>query len=336
MRRDLHRVLVLAPALAVAAGAFLVLLESSYGRAASLVVRAAGLAGRYPRVAGWHRQPISELPITIPSRHGMISARLYRPAGRSTGAVLLVPGINAMGVEEPRLAAFARAMSETGLLVLTAAMPDMTRYLVTPGTTDTIEDAALWLVRQRDLAPDGRIGLAGISFAGGLSIVAAGRPALRDRVAFVFAFGPHASFPEVLRFFCSGVVPLPPDAPDQELRPGVRRVEDGIWRRPHDYGAAVVALDFADRLVPASQVEPLRRAILEFLAASHLWITDPEAADRRFETARRLGRELPEPASAIMREVNSREVGSLGARLLLHIGQTVEYSTLSAVEAHAH
>ena len=36
-----------------------------------------------------------------------------------------------------------------------------------------IEDAALWLSPQRDLAPDGRVGMMGISFAGGLSIIAA-------------------------------------------------------------------------------------------------------------------------------------------------------------------
>ena len=34
---------------------------------------------------------------------------------------------------------------------------------------------------------DGRVGMMGISFGGGLSIVAAGRPSIRDRVAFVMA-----------------------------------------------------------------------------------------------------------------------------------------------------
>ncbi|MFB3854196.1 MAG: hypothetical protein ACE148_10285 [Vicinamibacterales bacterium] len=336
MRRGLRRTLLVATVLTVTGGIVsLAVIGSSYSRAASLVVRAAGLGGRYPRIASWYRQAVSESPLTIPSRHGPIAARLYRPTGGYPAAVLLVPGINALGVEEPRLSAFARAISETGLLVVTAAMPDMTRYLVTARTTDTIEDAALWMAARRDLAPGGRIGMAGISFAGGLSIVAAGRPALRDRVTFVFAFGPHASFPQVLRFFCTGIVPLPPWAPERNLRPGVRRVEGGVWRKPHDYGAAVVALDLADRLVPPEQLAPLRRAILEFLAASHIWINDPEAAEARFETARRLGRELPEPASAIMREVNDRDVEALGARLLPLLGGAVQASSLSPIESPA-
>ena len=42
-----------------------------------------------------------------------------------------------------------------------------------------------WMSKRPDLAPDGRVGIVGISFAGGLSISAASRPAIRDKVAFV-------------------------------------------------------------------------------------------------------------------------------------------------------
>ena len=48
------------------------------------------------------------------------------------------------------------------------------------------------------------VGLMGISFSGGLSIVAAGRPTLRDRVAYVFSFGGHDDLPRVLRYLCTG------------------------------------------------------------------------------------------------------------------------------------
>ena len=59
-------------------------------------------------------------------------------------------------------------------------------------STDVIEDAVGWMTQQPELAPDGRVGIIGISFAGGLSIVAAGRPSIRDKVAFVLSFGGHA------------------------------------------------------------------------------------------------------------------------------------------------
>ena len=113
-----------------------------------------------------------------------------------------------------------------------------------------IEDAGRWLSQQPRLARDGRIGMMGISFAGGLATVAAGRPALREHVAFVFAFGGHSHFPRVLRFLSTGMEPagLPPDGSPAGTPVPERH------RRPHDYGVAVLLLGLADRCVPAIQV----------------------------------------------------------------------------------
>jgi hypothetical protein len=334
MRRNPARVgLVAAAALVVFSwGGFAALRSSSYGRSASLVVRAAGLSESFPRVAGWHRQAVRVTRLTIPARHGAVPARVYRPEGGFSNTVLLVPGIHALGVHEPRLESFAGAMAETGLLVVTAAMPDMTRYRVTSDTADTVEDVALAIANDPGLAPDGRIGMAGISFAGGLSIVAAGRPALRHRVSFVFAFGAHASFREVLRYSCTGVVPAPFSALGPPAVPAAG-VAGHLWRKPHDYGVAVFALDAAERLVPEEQVEPLRKAIMEFLGASHVWVTDPEGAEHRFQAARVLAGALPEPAASIMREVNGRDVAALGARLLPFIEERATADALSPIDS---
>ena len=75
-------------------------------------------------------------------------------------------------------------------------------------------------------------------------------------------------------------------------------------------------LGVLDRLVPADQVEPLRRAILTFMQASELDMVDKPAARARFAEARRLGAALPEPAASWMREVNARDVEHAGPRLL--------------------
>ena len=63
----------------------------------------------------------------------------------------------------------------------------------------------------------------GISFAGGLSMVAAGRPAIRDRLAFVFSFGGHGDLPRVLRYLCTGLEPLEPGDPPAHRRTSGRR-----------------------------------------------------------------------------------------------------------------
>ena len=51
---------------------------------------------------------------------------------------------------------------------MTMALPDLQHYQLTVRSTDVIEDVASWMAKQPDLAPDGRIGIVGISFAGGL------------------------------------------------------------------------------------------------------------------------------------------------------------------------
>jgi pimeloyl-ACP methyl ester carboxylesterase len=167
------------------------------------------------------------------------------------------------------------------------------------------------------------VGLVGISFAGGLSIVAAGRPALRNRAAFVFSFGGHANFQRVLRFLCSGMEPASPGA-GGAAAPSAER-----YRRPHDYGVVIVLLGGADRVVPAEQVGPLRAAILTFLRASHYDLIDKRRAAATFAEARQMADALPEPARAFMKQVNDRDVEGLGRTFLPLIDQASHSPALS-------
>src|SRR6185312_15517864 len=153
---------------------------NGYLRAAAFVVQASGMQGYARKAAAVETGEFDERPLTIPWRGGELRARLYVPHGASDRAMLLVPGVHAAGVDEPRLVQFARDLASVRHTVLTAELIDLTQYRITQRSTDMIEDAALWLSNQPALAKDGRVGMMGISFAGGLSIVAASRPSLRD------------------------------------------------------------------------------------------------------------------------------------------------------------
>jgi dienelactone hydrolase len=294
----------------------------SYTRAAALIVRMAGLQGPVTEALEWEREPVAAYDARVPSRHGSLRARIYVP-DHYRRAIVLVAGVNALGIDEPRLYGLAHELATVGYAVLTPELPDLQRYDITARTTDMIEDAAVWLSNQRRLARDGRVGLVGISFAGGLAIVAAGRPALRDRAAFVFSFGGHSNFQRVLRFLCSGMEPSPP-GPGNAPAPAAER-----YRRPHDYGVVIVLLGGADRVVPPEQVEPLRAAILTFLRASHYDLIDKRKATETFEQARRMADTLPEPAHTLMQQVNDRDVEHLGATLLPLIEQASHAPALS-------
>jgi dienelactone hydrolase len=322
MRRLTAR--ILAVTCLLVAGAAL-LWGPAYARSASLVIRAAQLQGFLSTAAKVQEQHFTIEPDTsVPTRHGRIRARLYRPDSIRR-AVLLVPGVHAMGIDEPRLTGLSKELAATGLGVLTMELPDLARYEFTPRTVDIIEDGARWLADRKDVAADGRVGLMGISFAGGLSTVAAGRPRLKERLAFVFSFGGHGDLPRVMRYLCTGREPL---------KPGDAAGTAAHVRAPHDYGVAVILVGIADRMVPADQVEPLRKGIVTFLTASQVDVVDKPKAAAIFEDARRQAAALPEPAASLMKAVNDRDVKGLGARLL-PVLETIEYPASLSPEASA-
>jgi dienelactone hydrolase len=294
-------------------------LAAPYARALSLIVRAANMGGS---VEAWANDRAAAVSIdtdrTIPTRHGEVRARLYRPDTSFTRTVLLVPGIHAMGIDEPRLTALARDLAGSGVAVMTMALPDLQGYEITPRSTDQIEDVASWLSNRRDLAPDRRVGLIGISFAGGMSIVAAGRPSLRDKIAFVLSFGGHGDLPRVVRYLCTGEAPH----------------VDGIEvHPPHDYGVAIVLYGMAQLVVPPDQVEPLRGGIRTFLSASQLTLVDQKQADATFAKARDMAGAMPDPAATYLRYVNERDVTALGPVLVPHIVAVASNAAISPQRA---
>jgi dienelactone hydrolase len=313
-------------ALAVALAAVLAIAAPflrSYTRSAALIVRMAGLEGPAQDALEWEMEAVAAYDTRVPSRHGRLRARLYVP-DHVRRAIVLVAGVNALGIDEPRLYGLAHQLANVGYAVLTPELPDLQQYDITARTTDMIEDAAVWLSGQPRLARDHRVGLVGVSFAGGLSVVAAGRPALRDRAAFVFSFGGHSDFPRVLRFLCTGMEPTPP-APDTAATAAPAE----HYRRPHDYGVVIVLLGLADRVVPPEQAAPLRAAILTYLRASHYDLIDKRKAALMFAEARGMAEALPEPARSLMQQVNDRAVDRLGPTLLPHIARDGQEPALS-------
>lgn len=296
----------------VAVGVFVAL---PYVDALGFIVRAAGMKGTAATFAAWRTEAFSrEALFSVPTRLGSVPARFYRPSPGFSRTLVLMPGVHRDGIDEARLVGLAESLAATGYGVLTIAAPDLQRYRITPQVTDVIEDAIVWTASQRGLAPDGKVGVVGISFSGGLAVVAAGRPAAREKVAFVLSFGGHGDLARVMHYLCSGQVVGDLEAAKRSS--AVIGAEHVSLHPPHDYGVAVVLLTLADRIVPADQVAPLSQGIDEFLLASSLAMTDTAAATREFATARSYADTLPEPARHLMGYVNDRAVDKLGPVLL--------------------
>lgn len=293
------------------------LIVRPYVHGLSFVIRAAEMQGAPRRAADLDTTRITEREISISTRRGPMRARLYEPSGGHTRAALLTSGLHASGIDEPRLVRLAQQISASHVAVVTPDIPELSRFEIAPAITDAIEDAGGWLASDATLAPDHTAALMGISFSGGLSVVAAGRPSMANRVAYVFSLGGHDDLARVLRYLCTGREPRP----IADVQWGSSRVDTTFVLPPHDYGVAVILLSLADRMVPAAQVERLRAGVRQYLWASALdGGVDKARAPAEFDKVRQLAATLPQPSALLMRYVLDRDVVHLGARLLPMIG----------------
>src|SRR6187551_3850450 len=103
------------------------------------------MQGTVRRIADFDRGEVREREIAIPISGVPLRARAYEPAAGHRRAVLLVSGLHPSGIDEPRLVRLARQLSGNGLAVVTPDIPELSRFEIKPGITDTIEQAAVWL-----------------------------------------------------------------------------------------------------------------------------------------------------------------------------------------------
>jgi dienelactone hydrolase len=277
-------------------------------RGLALVVRAADVSGAARSATQLMSDEVVETSVLIPTEGEPLRARVYAPDAPRL-AVLLVTGIRPAGIDEPRLIRLSRDLAKTRVTVVTPEIRELMDFRIAPVVTDRIAEAATWLLANPHLAGGGAIGLMGVSFSGGLAVVAAGRPSLRGRLDFVLSLGGHDDLARVLDFLCS-------------------RPADGA-RPPHDYGVAVALLNVTDRLVPDGQIDALRVAVRRFLDASYLARFDRTAAMREFEALSVEARALPEPSATLLAYLAARDVPRLASLLRPHLRAYAEHAALS-------
>jgi dienelactone hydrolase len=293
-----------------------------YFLAFSFVVRAAGLHGLTGRVATiGSRREIARM-IEIPTKRGSLRARWYEPESEPRRTALLVPGLHPAGIDEPRLVLLSRELAASGVSVVTLDIGELSQIVLTPAITDAIEDAAVWL---STTARDRRVGLIGIGFGGGLAVVAAGREALRDRVAYVVSIGGHDDLPRVLRYICTGIDPPHP----REFRFEADKAQ-AVARPPDSDAVAAVLAGLADRVVPAQQAAGLRAAVVRSILASRPEAADSEKADGELAALRKLAGHLPQPSATLLSYVIAHDVVHLGTRLLPYVSAYGASPALSA------
>jgi pimeloyl-ACP methyl ester carboxylesterase len=110
---------------------------------------------------------------------------------------LLIHGMHEQGIDEPRLARFARALASTGLLVGTPELADLRHFGVSWGDVVQISEAARALARR---IGEPSVQVFGVSFGGGLALRAACDARWRRGIERVIALGAPDDLVRVSRY----------------------------------------------------------------------------------------------------------------------------------------
>jgi pimeloyl-ACP methyl ester carboxylesterase len=193
--------------------------------------------------------PYAEQVFSEATAAGPLRYRLYIPQDvKYPSGMLLLHGVHHLGIEEPRLVSFSRALASAGIEVMTPELNDLADYHVVPHSIDQIGLSAGILSRKLS---SNRVGVMGLSFAGGMALLAATRAEYAPNIAFVLAVGAHDDLTRVSRFFAMNAIQRP----------------DGstIPFQAHEYGVLVLAYSHLEDFFAASDVPIARDALREWL-----------------------------------------------------------------------
>jgi dienelactone hydrolase len=188
--------------------------------------------------------PVEERLTTVATSSGTIPARLYTPQGTDHApGMVIVHGVHHLGIEEPRLVKFARAVSASGIKVMTPQLDSLADYRIDGQSIALIGDSA------RTLSSDigQKVGVLGLSFAGGLSLLTSADTRYAPYIQFVVSVGSHDDLERVSDFLITNKI----------VRP------DGtILEMPaHEYGPLVLIYSHVNDFFPAAEVDAAGKAL---------------------------------------------------------------------------
>lgn len=193
-------------------------------------------------------EPIRVEDVQFQTEAGPVRGRLYLPERHTNSPGLMVlHGVHHLGIDEPRLVGFAQAMASCGIRVLTPQLPGIADYHVDLGSVEVIGGSARWFAERTG----GPVGVLGLSFSGGLALVAVSEQVYRPHIKFILAVGSQYAMDHVADYYLTG----------REARP------DGTVERlkPHDYGPLVLEYEHLEDFVPASDEMVVRPVLREHL-----------------------------------------------------------------------
>src|SRR5882762_8017832 len=235
----------------------------------------------------WETYAVTMQEITLPDTSGPVRARLYLPSGVAhPPGMVVVHGMHHLGIDEPRLMGFSRAAAGGGYAVMTPEIDALADYHVDAASVATIGESPGRLQQRLGTGP---VTVVAISFAGGLSLLAACDPRYAPHIRALVLMGAYDALVRVSRFLATSQAELP----DGRKAPYTA----------HDYGAAVFVYSNLEKFFPKSDLGVAHEALRDWL-----W--------EQPQDARKLLARLSPAGRATMEMLLARQIERLRPQLL--------------------
>jgi pimeloyl-ACP methyl ester carboxylesterase len=189
--------------------------------------------------------------IALPS--GPVRTRLFIPVGvQDPPGMLVLHGVHPRGIDEPRLRAFAHSLAAVGVSVMTPELSELIAYRIDASTVTKIQQLS---AAEAQLTSRKSAGVIGISFAGGLALMAAAQQNGTTPIGFVVSVGSHHDLARLCDYYAGKPV----------FGPNGERTDVA----PHPYGARVMIREHLDRFFSATDLPLARRALDSYLRDRH-------------------------------------------------------------------
>jgi len=266
-----------------------------------------------------------------------VVADLYHPSGGGPHpGIVLVHGMVDVGRNDERLMAFADALARAGYAALVPDFEGLRAFRASLDDVELIVGSYEYLAGTHWVRPD-RVGLFGISYSGGLALLAAGDPRIADRVQFCFLLGAYHDLRNVVVYITTGYY---------------RDAGEWVYLEPENFGRWVFLLNGDDlvddphdrdvlRAIALAKLDDPVRDVTREVGQLHaegrrvfdlLTARDPDLAVRSLET-------LPPRLSRYLDALSPRgRMGLVRARLILAHGRDdnmIPYTESLAVAAEA-
>jgi pimeloyl-ACP methyl ester carboxylesterase len=199
------------------------------------------------------RAPVREAEAMVALPTGPVRVRHFIPEGvRDAPGIMLLHGVHPRGIDEKRLRAFAHSVASAGVRVMTPELSELLAYRI---DALTVQKIRLLAAAHAQFVGRESTGVIGISFAGGLALMAAAEQNSKAPIGFVVSVGSHHDLARLCRYY----------AGESVVGPHGERTDVA----PHPYGARVMIREHLDRFFAPADLPLARRALDSYLHDQH-------------------------------------------------------------------